>query len=284
MAAPNSFTLPAETVAGWASRVAAWRGQRSVDEAARDMDSAAKKAGADGKVTLTRHQIWTWAETMQGAAAKLPLAGADVARTLATELRAILAGGAVPAAPAAAPVPAPAPAPAWATPPAATGYAPSPPVTYLKPPTPALGAGTVRLVAERDLGPAVQALLRGATQEILVLSPWRGGMDTLLPDLTAVPHAVALRLITRAPQPDDPAYHRALADLQRRGVDVAVSPYVHTRMIIVDGQTLLLGAASVPGPATAYSREAALITTDPKAVNDARVHFANVQREVRGPV
>jgi phosphatidylserine/phosphatidylglycerophosphate/cardiolipin synthase-like enzyme len=135
---------------------------------------------------------------------------------------------------------------------------------------------------ERDLGATVQGLLRGARQEVLVLSPWRGGVDTMLAEILALPDAVAVRVITRAPQPDDPSYHRALNDLRRKGVDLAVSPYVHTRMVIVDAQTLLLGAASVPGPSTAYSREVAILATDAKTVNDARLHFATVQREVRG--
>ncbi|GEM_PF-6048345 len=281
MAAPNTFNLPAETLASWASRVAGFRGQKSVDEVLREMEGAAQKAGPDGKVALSRHQLWTWGESLQGLSAKLPLAGADAARGLAAEIRGILSGQ---------PVAAPAPTPqapslatglSWETPKAPAAAAP-PPVTYVKP-APA-ASDLVRLVADRDLGSAVQGMIRGAKQEILVLSPWRGGMDTLLNDLVAVPPAVAIRLITRAPQPDDPAYHRALADLRRRGVDVAVSPYVHTRMVIVDAQTLLLGAASIPGPTVGYSREVAILTTDPRSVADARLHFANVQRDVRGPV
>jgi phosphatidylserine/phosphatidylglycerophosphate/cardiolipin synthase-like enzyme len=283
MDSPTTFRIPASKVRAWAERLTEWRGLRGVPAVVSEIEAAAGKADAAGEVTLTRHQLFSWAESLQGAASKLPIAGAEAARQLSQELRAVYTGGAV-----APPAPTPRPSAAsatnlsWEAPVAPALVAPQPPVSYIRAPA-AMGASeTTRLVEGRDLGATVQSLLRGARQELLILSPWRGGIDTLLGDLVALPPSVAVRLITRRPEPDDPAYHRALVDLRHRSVDLAVSPYLHTRMVLVDGQTLLLGAASYPGPSTPYSRECAILTTDAKTVADARLHFATIQREVRG--
>ncbi|MEA3201846.1 MAG: PLD-like domain [Thermoplasmata archaeon] len=279
MAAPNTFTVPPSQIGGWVSRLAAWRGTKGIDAVLREMEDAARKASPEG-ATVTRHQLFSWSEALQGQAAKLPLAGADAARQLAADLKQMLAGSVPPSAPAppsAPPAPPAPPAPAWAAP--AVTYMPPPPITYVKPPAP--GAEGLRFLDTRDVGAAVQQLVRSATTEILVLSPWKGGLDTLVPELLATPPAVALRVISRAPSPDEPDWHRALQDLRRRGAEMVVSPFLHTRMLIVDGKALILGAASVPGPSTPYTRETALLVSDPAVVNAARLHFANVQKDAR---
>lgn len=285
MASPSSFRIPAEELSAWVARLAAWRGTKGVDAVLREIEDAAAKPAPDGHVVVTRHQLFSWAEALQGQAVKLPLAGGDAARALSGEVRSYLTGQPAPGASAPPPTPAatyapPPPAPvasglSWEAPrPAA-----APPITYLRP-----GGSTdaPRLVADRELAETVRSLVRNARQELLVVSPWRGGLDSLLADVLALPPGVAVRVLTRRPEPDDAAYHRALQDLARRKVDLATSPYLHTRMIVADAQTLLLGAASLPGPTTTASREAALLTSDPKAVADARQMFANVQRELRG--
>jgi hypothetical protein len=64
------------------------------------------------------------------------------------------------------------------------------------------------------------------------------------------------------------------------GVDVVVSPFLHTRMIVKDGSALLLGAAGNPG-AQPGSRELAVLTTDPATAQAAREAFLRMLEEAR---
>lgn len=291
-----SLRIPQEMLKTWVDALLPRSDLRGAPAVAKEMEAFLGKAGSDGHVVIGRHQLFTWAETLQGVARRAPL-GSPV-QAVVDELRAVLAGkdagGAVASStpPRAAPPPSsyayapPPPAPAY---PPASSYAPpatpaaGAPVTYLK--TPAASAttgGGIRLVAEGELPAVVSSLLREARRELLVVSPWALGLETLVNDLTRTPPNVALRIVSRRADREDEAYHRALRDLQRRGADLVMSPFLHTRMIVADGEAVLVGAAGLPKPGFHVQREAALFTSDPKAVADARAHFLRILEEARG--
>jgi hypothetical protein len=136
----------------------------------------------------------------------------------------------------------------------------------------------MRLVTERDLAGAVAQLLREATQEVVVVAPWNGGLDVLVKDLLVLPRSVGLRVLTRRAQPEDEAWHRALQDLQRRGVDLVISPLLYTRCVIVDGRKLLLGAAGAPAN---VGREMALLVEDANVAGQARANVGRLWQEAR---
>jgi hypothetical protein len=289
-----SLRIPQEMLKTWVDVLLPRSDLRGAPAVAKEMEAHLGKAGSDGHVVISRHQLFTWAETLQGVARRAPL-GSPV-QAVVDEVRAVLAGkdspGAVAAstAPRFAPSTAAPPSYAYAPPPPAPAYAPSSgaaatPVTYLK--TPAASAspgssGPIRLVAEGELPALVSSLLHEARRELLVVSPWTLGLETLVNDLARTSPAVTLRIVSRRADREDEAYHRALRDLQKRGADLVMSPFLHTRMVIADGEALLLGAAGLPKAGFHVQREAAVFTSDPKTVADARTHFLRIQEEARG--
>lgn len=297
-ASPASFRVPADVVEGWKDALSADRAVKGVEPVLKELLDALLAQSPDGYVAVERHKVFSWAEAVRGASTRAP-DGAKLA-AVADEMRSHLAAaeagkgppaGAAAAAAAAGPAvaPATAPGPAPATAPAAgqgwaASYVPPPAVVYTKavaPPLAPAGAtasASMRLVTERDLAGAVAQLLREATQEVVVVAPWNGGLDVLVKDLLVLPRSVGLRVLTRRAQPEDEAWHRALQDLQRRGVDLVISPLLYTRCVIVDGRKLLLGAAGAPAN---VGREMALLVEDANVAGQARANVGRLWQEAR---
>ena len=262
---------------------------RGVSAIAKEMESHLRRASG-GNVEVQRHVLFSWAEALEGAAAhdprgatagtqlSLPQVVADIRKNLGVTPP---AGASAP--PAVAPprrgfgrAPPP-PAPPAPEPPAARESAmdgrPAPSVVYAKGSGGGGATGGARFVRPGQTAEAARDLIRAAQNEVLVVSPWQFGLDTLVEELLRLPANVAMRLVTRRPDRDDPAYHRHMEQLTRRGAETRFSPFLQTRMIIVDGQSLLLGAASI-APAGAPTREAALLVQDRAMAQQAREHFA----------
>ena len=296
-----SLRIPQEMLKAWVDTLLSRADLRGAPAVGKEMEALLRKVGSDGHVVVSRHQLFTWAEALQGVARRAP-SGAPV-QGVVDEMRAVLAGrdapassaGARPAPPAsstpsyayAPPPPAPAYPPAY---PPAPAYAPAPaaPVTYRRSPAAGGGAGAagggIRLVPETETVAVVGKLIREAKHELLVVSPWTLGLETLVNDLARTSPNVALRIVSRRADREDEAYHRALRDLQRRGAELVMSPFLHTRMVVADGEALLLGAAGLGKPGFNVAREAAILTSDPEAVREARAHFARIMEEARqGP-
>lgn len=263
----SSFRLPSDVLVGWKDALAKERG--SADDALQDILRALQGEAPDQHVVVTRHQLFSWAQAVEGAARK----GRPQLQAVADDMRAYL-GGPAPAA-RAGPV-----AQAAAPLPQATGYVPAPPIVYQKGPALAPGAaGATRLVTERELGGFVTEMLREAQREVLVVSPFGLGLESLAAALVALPPSVQVRALTRRPPQEGEEYHRTMQQLRKRGVDVVFSPHVQTRMMLTDGARLLLGAASVPGP---QSRECAVATTEAALVAAARANFERLYAEAKG--
>ena len=286
------FRIPAEVVQGWLAVLQPHRAEvRGVDEVARELESALAKPQDEGHVALARHSMFSWAESLTGAATKLPLGPGDQARHVADDMRAYL-NGRPPASFVQAPPPAntptlvvpgqppAAPAPSY-------GYVAPPPVVYSRAASPSApsagGTGAVRFFTSREIGPAVQEMLKDAKRELLVIAPWRPGIDTLVPALTDLAiRGVRVRVISRRPEPDDAEYHRNVLELQRRGVDLVMSAALHTRLVIQDDAALLVGAATLPPPMAPWHMETALATNDPASIAAARAHFERAHAEAKG--
>lgn len=296
----SSLRVPEEMVRAWVNALAPRTELRGVPAIAKEIEAALSKA-SDGHVVLGRHQLFTWGEALTGVARRLPLGSAP--QQVADEIKAVLAGrdatssGASLSASASASAPAaPAPPPSsrdWrpAAPAPSSGstWSPPPPVTYQKSSVAASssssGAGSsgggLRLVPETETAATVAKMIREARRELLIVSPWAMGLETLVQELARVPPTVQVRVISRRPEREDESYHRAIADLQRRKVDYVMSPFLHSRLIITDAEVLLLGAAGLGKPGVDVAREASLLTSDQAAVQAARDHFHRVFEEAR---
>lgn len=263
----SSFRLPADVLSGWKDRLSAERG--AADDALQDVLRALQSEGPDGHVVVTRHQLFSWAQATEGAARK----GRPHLQAVADDMRSYLRAGESPraaGAPLIAPIVPPQPPTASIDPPA---------IVYQKVAVPPAAAGALRLVTERDLGGYVSEMLREARTEVVLVSPWGLGLDTLANALLTLPPNVTVRALTRRPPQEDEAYHRLVTQMRKRGFDLVFSNHVQTRLLVTDGQRLLFGAASQPG---AQSREAAIATTDAALVSAARENALRLMEEARG--
>jgi hypothetical protein len=282
----NSFRIDASELAGWHAIVARKMDVRGVAAIAKELEAHVAKKEADGTVVVSRHQLFTWAEALSGAASRP--GGAELA-PVAADMRGILSGK-----PAGAATPAPAPAfapPSFqsvaptmftgAAPP--TGYQAPAPVQYAPAPVSygtSASSGGVRIVAGPELAELARDLVRSAKGELFVSSPWDMGVETLAQEIAMLPPAVKVLIVSRRPANETPAYHDAMNALGKRRTVTAYSPYIQTRLIVQDNERALVGAASVPGP---QSREAAVLLTDRAAVAAVRAHFERMHNEAAGP-
>lgn len=283
----SSFRLPSDVLVSWKNDLSQHRG--AADDTLQEMLRALQTEGPDGHVVLTRHQVFSWAQAVEGAATK----GRPQLQRVADDMRGYLRGDAAvpsPSVPAAAASPAPlvppppAPAPVLGAAPAAAGSTrpgSAPPVVYQRTTAAtgaSLAAGASRLVTERELGGFVQEMLREAKGEVILVSPWGLGLDTLANDLLQLPPNVVVKALTRRPPQEDEAYHRFMTQMRKRGFDIVFSNSIQTRLVVTDGARLLLGAASLPGP---QSREAAIATTDAGLVHAARENALRLIEDAR---
>lgn len=281
----NSFRIEATELQGWHAALAARMELRGVPAIAKEIEAHLAKKDADGSVVVTRHQLFTWAEALQGVAQRDTRgASAGVALSIpqiVADMRGILGGKPVEAAiargaPSTEPAPLPAaPVPASSRP----AYAPPPAVVYGAPSSASGGAGG-SVVSGAQLGEAARDLIRSARTDLFVISPWDTGLETLVADIAALPPNVRVLIVSRRPAQDTPAYHQGLDQLGRRRAVTAFSPHIQTRMIVQDDARALVGAASVPGPA---SREVGVVISDRATVAALRAQFERTHSEAAGP-
>lgn len=266
----NSFRIEADEVRAWHEAAAKRVDVRGVAALAKELEAHVARREPDGTVVVSRHQLFTWAEALQGASSR----GASELAGPAGEMRAILGGKPVgPASPALARAVPPVIAPAFL--PAAP--VPVPSVVYAG--SGAGSAGGVRLVSGAELAAIAREMVRGARGELFISSPWATGVETLLADVVALPPAVRVLIVSRRPEREDAAFHQAMDQLGRRRAITAFSNHIQTRIIVQDDERALVGAASIPGAA---SREAGILLTDRAAVAAVRAHFARVHEEAAG--
>lgn len=276
----NQFRIDESQLRSWHVAAAARTDVRGIAAVAKELEAHLARKDADGTIVVSRHQLFTWAEALQGAAAR---GGGPPLQAACDDMRSVLAGRAS-GAPPAAPGPASAPAAAFAMPPAPAPLATAPlsrqmppAVQYVTPgalPTPTLRGGA--LVATSELAATARELIRGATSELLVISPWATGLETLAADIAALPPTVQVRIVSRRPEREDAPYHQAMEQLGRRRTVTAFSGHIQTRMIVADGTRALVGAASIP---PAMSREVGVLLTDAASAGAARAHFERVFSE-----
>lgn len=285
----SSFRIAEDEFRTWHEAVVAKRDLRGLAAVAKEMEAHLAKA-AEAHVAVTRHQLFTWAEALQGAATRDPrAASAGAALSLPQvvgDMRAVLAGRVDPPPPEkastfSAATMATAAAPAPRTPAPYMSFEPVPDVVYA-PPGDSRAGGATGFVSGAEIASTVRAMIREARLEICIVSPWGAGLETLVPDLLQTPKDVRILIVSRRPEKQDEAYHRQLNQLGLRHTVTAFSPHLATRMVITDRSRALVGAASIHAPSFTQSREGAIVTSDPAVVARAKEHFDRLHAEASG--
>lgn len=278
----NSFRIDATELSGWHATLAARMDVRGVPAIAKELEAHLARKEPDGTVVVSRHQLFTWAEALQGVASR---DASNALPPVVAEMRSILSGQpVVPAARDAKVNVAPRSAPAYGAPPAQIARPPEPArSTYAPPPVVYTRSGSAAsggaVLTGAQLAEAVRETIRGATRELYVSSPWVTGIETIMGDLVALPPAIRVLILSRRPDRDDGAFHQAMDQLGRRRAITAWSPYVQTRMIVADETRAIVGAASAPG---ANSREVGVLVTDPATISALRAAFERAHEEAAG--
>lgn len=270
----NSFRIEASELAAWHRAIAPRTELRGVPAIAKEIEAHLARKEPDGTVVVSRHQLFTWAEALQGASVR---DASNALPPVIAEMRAILSGK--PAGTAQAPVVTAAAAPVALTPAppshARGMYSAPPPVSYT-----ASGATSgARVVSGAALGDAVRETIRGATRELYISSPWATGIETLVADVVATSPQVRVLILSRRPERDDGPFHQAMDQLGRRRAITGWSPFVQTRLVIADETRAIVGAASAP---TNVSREVGLVVTDAATIRELRAHFERAHQEAAG--
>lgn len=283
----NSFRIDESELRTWHQVLAPRMDVRGVAAIAKELEAHLSKKEQDGTVVVSRHQLFTWAEALQGASMR---DGSGALPAVVADMRAILGGKPAGGAPATGFVPPRAVdvAPSMFTgAPPPTGqatYAPPPPVQYASTPVPPVmygGGSSTRFVAGPELADVVRDMVRSARSDLFLSSPWDTGMETLVGDLAQAQQGVRILIVSRRPAQEGASYHQAMDQLGRRKAITAFSPMIQTRMVIQDETRALVGAASIPG---SVSREGAVLLTDRAAVAAVREHFLRVHGEASGGV
>ena len=275
----NSFRIDATELLAWHAVLAKRMVLRGVPAIAKEIEAHIARKDADGSVVVTRHQLFTWSEALQGAAAR------DAGSTLppvVAEMRSILSGKPVAEVTRDAKVPSmlvgegPSSGQhAKVSEPARSMYSP-PPVQYSRSAaTPAQGS----VLSGPALADAARQLVRGATRELYVSSPWATGVETIVEDIIALPKEVKVLIVSRRPERDDAAFHQAMDKLGRRRAVTGWSPHIQTRMLIADDARAIVGAAGAPG---ANSREVGVMITDAATIRELRAAFERAHEEAAG--
>jgi len=287
MSAPGasspSLRLPSKTVEGWKDALIQNRAVRGVEPVLKELLDALLAQSPDGVVPVERHRLFSWAEALRGAATRAEPTGEAKLTAVAAEMSSAMNDTHAPGAQAQGAQALGAVPPPTAPPPTAPQPTAPPAVVYqsawaASPPGAVASSAAVRLVTEKEI-PQLQAqLLRDARSEVIVVAPWNAGLDGMARDLLALPPSVAIRIVTRRAQVEDEPWYRAVQDLRRRNVDMVMSPLLHTRCVIVDGQRMLLGAAGTPPN---LSKEMAVLVTDAALVSEARMNVGRLWAEAR---
>lgn len=282
----NSFRIDASEVRGWRAALGERMAMRGVPAIAKEMEAALATKSEDGTVVLSRHQLFTWTEALDGVAMRendKPIANvvSDMRSILTGKIERTFRSTLIPLGPRAGADE----ITVTETPPARTGYVPPPPVVYSRNAasapisTSSVNAGASRALAGVDLTNAIMDVMGAAQRELYVASPWTTGVETLVNDLARLPPQVQVKIVSRRPEKDDAAFHQAMDQLGRRRAITAWSPFIQTRMMIADDTRAIVGAASLPGPA---SREIGVYVTDAATIAALRAHFERSHAEATG--
>jgi hypothetical protein len=278
----NSFRIEESELRTWYQVLAPRLDVRGVAAIAKEIEAHMNKKGEDGTVVVSRHQLFTWAEALQGSSMR---DGSGALPAVVADMRAILGGkvaggGAKLATGLQAPAdptsnlfaPIPRVDVPQTLPPVQYSSAPVAPVNYG-------GGSSPRFVAGAELADIVRDMIRSPRSDLFVSTPWDTGMETLVGELAQAPQGIRILIVSRRPAQETPSYHQAMDQLGRRKAVTAFSPMIQTRMIIQDEARALVGAASIPGT---VSREGAVLLTERAAMAAAREHFLRVHAEASG--
>ncbi len=137
-----------------------------------------------------------------------------------------------------------------------------------------------RLISDKELYDYIVSLIKKATRDIRISSPWIYNCDHILDELVAAGgRGVKISLVMRQPNNDlgDRNYQdklNAIGKLKEAKADIIFDPYVHEKVVISDGKEMIVSSANLVGTSLTRNGESGTHTNDPQEIEKYQLRLA----------
>lgn len=140
-----------------------------------------------------------------------------------------------------------------------------------------------RLISDKELYDYIVSLIKKATSDIGISSPWIYNCDHILDELVAAGgRGVKISVVMRQPNNDlsDKNYKNyqdklnAIGKLKEAKADIIFDPYVHEKVVISDGKEMIVSSANLIGTSLTRNGESGTHTNDPQEIEKYQLRLA----------
>jgi len=138
-----------------------------------------------------------------------------------------------------------------------------------------------RLISDKELYDYIVSLIKKATSDIRISSPWIYNCDHILDELVAAGgRGVKISVVMRQPNNDlsDKRNYQdklnAIGKLKEAKADIIFDPYVHEKVVISDGKEMIVSSANLIGTSLTRNGESGTHTNDPQEIEKYQLRLA----------
>ena len=137
-----------------------------------------------------------------------------------------------------------------------------------------------RLISDKELYDYIVSLIKKATSDIRISSPWIYNCDHILDELVAAGgRGAKISVVMRQPNNDlsDRNYQdklNAIGKLKEAKADIIFDSYVHEKVVISDGKEMIVSSANLIGTSLTRNGESGTHTNDPQEIEKYQLRLA----------
>ena len=138
-----------------------------------------------------------------------------------------------------------------------------------------------RLISDKELYDYIVSLIKKATSDIRISSPWIYNCDHILDELVAAGgRGVKISVVMRQPNNDlsDKRNYQdklnAIGKLKEAKADIIFDSYVHEKVVISDGKEMIVSSANLVGTSLTRNGESGTHTNDPQEIEKYQLRLA----------
>jgi len=137
-----------------------------------------------------------------------------------------------------------------------------------------------RLISDKELYDYIVSLIKKATSDIRISSPWIYNCDHILDELVAAGgRGAKISVVMRQPNNDlsDRNYQdklNAIGKLKEAKADIIFDSYVHEKVVISDGKEMIVSSANLVGTSLTRNGESGTYTNDPQEIEKYQLRLA----------
>ena len=138
-----------------------------------------------------------------------------------------------------------------------------------------------RLISDKELYDYIVSLIKKATSDIRISSPWIYNCDHILDELVAAGgRGAKISVVMRQPNNDlsDKRNYQdklnAIGKLKEAKADIIFDSYVHEKVVISDGKEMIVSSANLVGTSLTRNAESGTHTNDPQEIEKYQLRLA----------